>query len=74
MSGPAPKLYECNGRRLTLRQWSAEMGLSHACLASRVRYGIPLDRELHSHPIRKPDGPKVDAALSNWLKSPIGVT
>lgn len=75
MSGPKPKLYECNGRSQTLKQWCAELRLSHACLTSRIRYGIPFDRELHHHPIRKPLEPqaRLDAALSNWLRSPIGV-
>jgi hypothetical protein len=72
MNGPKPKLYECNGRNQTLKQWSAELGLSHACLTSRIRYGIPLDRQLHAHPTRDRVGaPAVDAALSNWLRSPV---
>lgn len=73
MSGPKPKLYECQGRSQTLNQWSAELGLSHACLVSRVRYGIPLDRALHSHPTRDRVGTKVDSALSSWLRSPVPV-
>jgi hypothetical protein len=71
MSGPQPKLYECKGRLQTLKQWSKELGISHACLTSRIRYGIPLDRELHVHPVKDRVGQKVDSALSTWLRSPV---
>jgi len=71
MSGPTPKLYECNGRSQTLKQWAVELGLSRACLTSRIRYGIPLDRQLHAHPTRDRVGSKVDNALSSWLRSPV---
>jgi hypothetical protein len=72
-TGPKAKLYTCNGKTLTLREWAQETGLSRACLTSRVRYGIPFDRGLHWHPIRERIRPVADnTALSIWLRSPIG--
>jgi hypothetical protein len=35
---------EFNGRTQTLRQWAVEMGVSYACIQSRVKFGTPLDR------------------------------
>lgn len=70
MSGPTPTLHECRGQFRTLKEWARELGLSHACLTSRVRYGIPLDRALHWHPARERVGPKLTGAVSSWLSSP----
>ena len=57
-TGPTPTLHPCRGEFRTLREWARVLGLSHACLTSRVRYGIPLDRPLHWHPTREWVGAK----------------
>jgi hypothetical protein len=71
-TGPVAQLYPCRGEFKTLKEWSRELGLSHACLTSRVRYGIPLDRALHWHPTRERVGPKLTGAVAEWLASPRG--
>lgn len=38
------RLVEFNGRSQTLAQWAAEVGVSYACMQSRVKFGTPLDR------------------------------
>jgi len=30
----------------TLSQWATEMGVTYACIQSRVKFGTPLDRPL----------------------------
>jgi hypothetical protein len=37
------RLVEFKGRYQTLRQWAAEMGVTYACIQSRVKFGTPLD-------------------------------
>ena len=42
--GSPIRLVEFNGRSQTLSQWAAEMGVTYACIQSRVKFGTPLDR------------------------------
>ncbi|UXN61722.1 hypothetical protein [Phyllobacterium zundukense] len=41
------KLYECDGRALSLRQWSVVTGIPHQTLYARLSYGWSIERAIH---------------------------
>ncbi|WP_126978531.1 hypothetical protein [Frigidibacter oleivorans] len=49
--GPAPRLYELNGRKLTLTECAAIAGLTKSTLVARLRRGWPLQLAVHLPPM-----------------------
>lgn len=51
-NGAPPKMYEYQGRRLTISQWAQIVGLPSGTLSERLRRGMPVDEAL-TRPIKK---------------------
>jgi hypothetical protein len=60
---PPIKLFEFDGRSMTLRQWANETGLRYSCVQSRFKQGTPLDkpRSKRGRPLGSTNAKSVDA-------------
>lgn len=58
------KLYECDGKVLSLRQWSVVTGIPHQTLYARLGYGWSIERAIHE-PQHRHNPSRVSASNDN---------
>ena len=72
---PSAMRIEYDGRNLTIRQWSIEIGLSAATIRCRLRQGLSLDQVLDANknvprPLARPDIPRFRCFVCNETMAP----